>query len=355
MTEGVRRAAVDAAGRRAHRARWPLALVHLRGRLRHCHSRGRARGHARRGDPRAGLRRGVRRLRARPAGGVSVRERELLRPWPWRWRPCSGYPDWPPSTAPSDPALGLAFAASGSFLPAIGLFSLVPYLFGGYGHLGERKYFSHYNLPDVGLYLGILPIVALLSLWHPRWPSGWRPATASPGTSSAAFGLRLVFGAATPLEHLFASIPLYGHQRLQSRNMIDFSVAVTVLFAGWLDRRDGLVPVRCGVSTARWRPCSRSCRRCARDRGPAVPNAGFSLPSATTHNPTVPGQVHTVREATLDRPSASVSPLWLHRVAQTETLRLADGSGLFSVFMVARCRSAGGHRPTGRLSRQTST
>ena len=53
-------------------------------------------------------------------------------------------------------------------------------------------------------------------------------------------GLLLALGGNTPLEHLFNSIPLYGHQRLQSRNMIDVAVAICVLFAGWIDRCDGL-------------------------------------------------------------------------------------------------------------------
>ena len=52
------------------------------------------------------------------------------------------------------------------------------------------------------------------------------------------FGLLLALGSNTPLEHLFNSLPLYGHQRLQSRNMITVATAVCVLFAGWIDRTD---------------------------------------------------------------------------------------------------------------------
>ena len=47
----------------------------------------------------------------------------------------------------------------------------MPYLYGGYGHLGEAMFFSHYNLPEVEIYMGILPVIALLSLWRPQWPS----------------------------------------------------------------------------------------------------------------------------------------------------------------------------------------
>jgi len=129
------------------------------------------------------------------------------------------------------------FTASGSFPPKYGLLSLVPYLYGGFGHLGERTFFSHYNLPEVGIYVGILPVIALLALWHPRWPSRlvWRERFT--WYAVALWGLLLALGAHTPLEHLFDAIPYYGQQRLQSRNMIDVSVAVCVLFAGWIDRR----------------------------------------------------------------------------------------------------------------------
>jgi hypothetical protein len=133
--------------------------------------------------------------------------------------------------------LGGSFAGSGSFPPAYGLLSLVPYLYGGYGHLGEASFFSQYNLPEVGIYVGILPIVALLSMWHPRWPSRLARHERLTWYVVGLIGLLLAFGSYTPLEHLFNAIPLYGHQRLQSRNMIDVSVAVCILFAGWIDRR----------------------------------------------------------------------------------------------------------------------
>ncbi len=56
------------------------------------------------------------------------------------------------------------------------------------------------------------------------------------------FGLLLALGSNTPLEHLFNLLPLYGHQRLQSRNMITVATAVCVLFAGWIDRTDSPRP-----------------------------------------------------------------------------------------------------------------
>ncbi len=113
----------------------------------------------------------------------------------------------------------------------------MPYLYGGYGGLGETGFFASYNLPEVGIYLGILPVIALLVLWIPSWPSRLVPRERLTWYLIALLGVLLALGGSTPLEHLFNEVPLYGHQRLQSRNMIDLSVALCVLFAGWIDRR----------------------------------------------------------------------------------------------------------------------
>jgi hypothetical protein len=133
--------------------------------------------------------------------------------------------------------LGSAFASTGSFPPANSLLSVVPYLFGGYGKLGTHRYFGTLNLPEVGIYVGILPLIALLTMWHPRWPSRLAHSERLRWYAIALLGVLLAFGPSTPLEHVFNAIPVYGHQRLQGRNMIDLSLALCVLFAGWLDRR----------------------------------------------------------------------------------------------------------------------
>jgi hypothetical protein len=130
------------------------------------------------------------------------------------------------------------FAAAGSYPTPFSILALVPYLDGGYGHLGEATFFSQYNLPEVGIYLGILPLIALVTLVHPRWPSRIAARDRLTWYGVAAFGYLLALGSNTPLEHLFNRLPLYGHQRLQSRNMITVATAVCVLFAGWLDRTE---------------------------------------------------------------------------------------------------------------------
>ncbi len=133
---------------------------------------------------------------------------------------------------------GSAFAALGAFPLRFSVLSLVPYVNGGYGTFGEHRYFAGYNLPEVGIYLGILPLIAVLTLLHPRWPSRISGRDRLTWYLVGLIGYLLAVGPATPFEHLFNAIPLYGHQRLQSRNMITVSTAASVLFAGWIDRTD---------------------------------------------------------------------------------------------------------------------
>ncbi|HEX3332950.1 MAG TPA: hypothetical protein VHS57_01325 [Acidimicrobiales bacterium] len=130
------------------------------------------------------------------------------------------------------------FAAAGSFPTPFSIFAVVPYLDGGYGHLGEAQFFGQYNLPEVGIYLGILPLIALLTLLHPRWPSRLAVRDRLTWYVVGVFGFVLALGSNTPLERFFNAVPLYGHQRLQSRNMIIVATAMSVLFAGWIDRTD---------------------------------------------------------------------------------------------------------------------
>jgi hypothetical protein len=130
------------------------------------------------------------------------------------------------------------FAAAGSYPTQFSILYLVPYINGGYGHLGEASFFSQYNLPEVGVYLGVLPLVAVLVLLHPRFPSRIPPRDRLTWYLVGLLGYLLALGSNTPLEHLFNALPLYGHQRLQSRNMITVATAVCVLFAGWIDRTE---------------------------------------------------------------------------------------------------------------------
>jgi hypothetical protein len=105
----------------------------------------------------------------------------------------------------------------------------------------------------------------------------------------------LALGASTPLEHIFNTIPLYGRQRLQSRNMIDVSAALCVLFAGWLDR--GEEPPRAEVRFERWAGCVPLVMVLGVATWAIV--APRSLITSLTAAAGSAGEVHTVREASL--------------------------------------------------------
>jgi hypothetical protein len=216
-------------------------------------------------------------------------------------------------------------AAAGSFPRPYAIFGLVPYIDGGYGHLNEAPFFGQYNLPEVGIYLGILPVIALITLLKPGWPSRIPPRDRLTWYIVGLFGLLLALGSNTPLEHLFNSLPLYGHQRLQSRNMITVATAVCVLFAGWIDRTEsprlrepmtrydrimGLVPAALVAGLAFWALIS--------PRTLVWRLAGVSLG---------PRDVGTVREATLIALAFCIGAaalVWIRpRLGRISWLRLA--------------------------------
>jgi hypothetical protein len=125
--------------------------------------------------------------------------------------------------------------ASGSLSPRWLLLALVPGLFGGSGSFGTAAWFTSYNLPEVMGYVGLLPLVgafALLGTLRRRRPlPDWIVWHAM-----AVIGGVLAVGSFTPLGHVLASIPLFGGQRLQSRNIAVTDLALAVLLAYWADR-----------------------------------------------------------------------------------------------------------------------
>jgi hypothetical protein len=188
-------------------------------------------------------------------------------------------------------------ATAGSYPTPFSIFALVPYLDGGYGRLGETGFFSQYNLPEVEIYLGLLPLIAIVTLLHPRWPSKLAPRERLTWYAVGTFGYLLALGSNTPLERFFNRIPLYGHQRLQSRNMIIVATAICVLFAGWLDRTDA-PPV-----DARWRRYDRILALVPLALVAALVVWALTATGSLVHvfagQVGGPGVTHTVREATI--------------------------------------------------------
>lgn len=152
---------------------------------------------------------------------------------------CLGAVQWLPGLATiSNSQRGtdsMALYSSGSLPVRWVLLTLVPDLLGGSGSLGQPGFFSFYNLTEVTSYVGILPLVAAFALlgrlrWRrplPEWIV-WHVM--------ALAGVVLALGGNTPLGDLLFHLPLFGNQRLQSRNILVVDLALAVLLGYWADR-----------------------------------------------------------------------------------------------------------------------
>jgi hypothetical protein len=131
----------------------------------------------------------------------------------------------------------VSFFGSGSLPVRWSLLMLVPDLMGGTGYLHQPAYFSHYNLPEITGYVGILPLMALTGLLA-RSFGRWRHPEARrwlPWFGLVVVGLLLAYGTYTPLGRYLARVPFFGDLRLQSRNIVIAGLGLAVLLAYWLD------------------------------------------------------------------------------------------------------------------------
>jgi len=149
---------------------------------------------------------------------------------------CVGAVQWMPGLAvigtSQRGASSVALFNSGSLPHRWLLLLLVPDLLGGSGSLGQPAFFANYNLAEVTGYAGIFPLVAAAALLgrfrlRPRLPEWivWH--------FMALVGVVLALGGNTPLGGLLAQLPLFGGQRLQSRNILVADLALAVLLAYW--------------------------------------------------------------------------------------------------------------------------
>jgi hypothetical protein len=152
---------------------------------------------------------------------------------------CLGAVQWLPglaaiSTSQRD-ASSVALFSSGS-LPIRWLtLTLVPDLIGGSGSLGQPSFLTSYNLTEVTSYVGILPLVAAFALLG-RLRLRQRPPDWLVWHIAAVVGVVLALGSNTPLGGLLYHLPLFGDQRLQSRNVLVLDLALAVLLAYWVDQ-----------------------------------------------------------------------------------------------------------------------
>jgi hypothetical protein len=155
---------------------------------------------------------------------------------------------------------------SGSWPARWLLFLLIPDLLGGSGSFGQPSFLGSYNLTEVTGYVGILPLVAAVALPFqvregrlprdvpgrdiPRrrgWPEWlvWHVV--------ALAGLVLALGGNSPIGRILFSLPLFGDQRLQSRNILVADFALAVLLAYWADHFIGLPRAQVGKHRRYWR------------------------------------------------------------------------------------------------------
>jgi hypothetical protein len=137
----------------------------------------------------------------------------------------------------------MALYSSGSLPVRWVLLTLVPDLLGGSGSLGQPSFFGFYNLTEVTSYVGILPLVAAFALLgRLRWRS--RPPEWLVWHIMALAGVALALGGNTPLGNVLYHLPLFGDQRLQSRNILLLDLALAVLLAYWADQPFGQTRTR---------------------------------------------------------------------------------------------------------------
>ena len=152
---------------------------------------------------------------------------------------CLGAVQWLPGLAAISSsqrgADSMVLYSSGSLPVRWVLLALVPDLLGGSGSLGQPGFFGFYNLTEVTSYVGLLPLVAAFALlgrlrWRPRAPEWlvWHVM--------ALAGVVLALGGNTPLGKVLYHLPLFGDQRLQSRNILVLDLALVVLLAYWADQ-----------------------------------------------------------------------------------------------------------------------
>jgi hypothetical protein len=127
-----------------------------------------------------------------------------------------------------------ALFTSGSLNPRWLSLLFVPNLLGGSGSFGTSSWFVSYSLPEVMGYAGLLAIAAAFGLIGTLGRRRPLPEWLVWEVMSVA-GILLALGGGTPLGHLFAHIPLFGGQRLQSRNIAVTDIALAALLAYWVE------------------------------------------------------------------------------------------------------------------------
>lgn len=149
---------------------------------------------------------------------------------------CCGALQWLPGTiavSTSQRAVNSASLFTSGSLPLKWLLLVLePDLLGGTGSLGEPHFVGSYSLLEVTGYVGIFPVIAAAALLA-RLRRRTRPPDWLVWHVVAAIGVILALGGSTPAWHVLIHVPLFGGQRLQSRNLLVVDFALAILLAYW--------------------------------------------------------------------------------------------------------------------------
>lgn len=126
------------------------------------------------------------------------------------------------------------FSSGSLHIPWLSLLT-VPVLLGGSGSFQLPGFFSGYNLPEIAYYVGLFPLVGAIALLGTLRRGKGTPEFVI-WHIIAGVGLILALGGHTPLGPVLYHLPLFGSQRLQSRNVMITDVAIAVLFGYWVER-----------------------------------------------------------------------------------------------------------------------
>ena len=138
-------------------------------------------------------------------------------------------------------AIDYSFFGSGSLNTKWTVLLFLQDAFGGNQVFGFPHYFNNYNLAEVTGYVGVAALTAMAAFFSRLTRRGWRGEERRFAVFGvlAVVGLIAAWGSFTPFGHVFHALPFFGKTRLQSRNIILFDVAASVLFAWWLDAQIG--------------------------------------------------------------------------------------------------------------------
>ncbi|MEI8051472.1 MAG: hypothetical protein WCI12_08560 [Actinomycetes bacterium] len=151
-------------------------------------------------------------------------------------------------------SLGYEFFGSGSLSLQRSVLLLIPDLNGGTGLFHQPRFFVNYNLAEVTGYVGLLGLVALcaalgvlISRARVHVPRGLALFVVM-----AFVGLICAWGSFTPIGHALWHIPLLGKTRLQSRSIVVFDLACSVLVAWLVTRVSEDKPLEMLAGWRRW-------------------------------------------------------------------------------------------------------